>query len=445
MSDLRYNHLIFHFLKFNSLRFYQSGILRNTAILISGTALAQLIPILLQPLLRRSFTADIFGAYSVYMSLLGILIVISSLRYELAIILPKKDNEAMAVFFLSVILNFVFNLILFIVILVFKIQLLSFLNLQQQFYIYLLLTPAGIFLFGFYQSINYWLIRKKGFVAISLNKFVRRGVEGASQVTFVFTQMTNGLIFGDLLGHIANIFSGLLQGIKAGLSIRLFSPRMMVYVLKKYSHYPKYNFLPSFMEACSFLLPVILINKFFSSESTGYFDLCKLLLSVPLALIATSLSNVLLQRISEKDKLKLSISSDLLNVLKFISLIVIAEITVILLFGDELFRFFFGPDWEISGRISRILVWSFAFNFLTSSFSSIFISLKKIKLLSVWQILYFGMIILLFFFNNLSFESFLKVYVTIEVVCSTIVSFLLLFVIIQYEKKIVALSKIDRE
>jgi O-antigen/teichoic acid export membrane protein len=137
--------------------------------LISGTAFAQLIPILLQPLLRRSFTPDTFGAYSVYMSLLGILIVISSLKYELAIILPEKDNEAMAVFFLSVILNFVFNLILFIVILIFKTQLLSILNLQQKFSIYLLLTPAGIFLFGFYQSINYWLIRKKGFMAISIN------------------------------------------------------------------------------------------------------------------------------------------------------------------------------------------------------------------------------------------------------------------------------------
>jgi O-antigen/teichoic acid export membrane protein len=188
-----------------------------------------------------------------------------------------------------------------------------------------------------------------------------------------------------------------------------------------------------------------LINKFFSSASTGYFDLCKLLLSVPLALIATSLSNVLLQRISEKDRLKLSIKDDLLNVLKIISLIVVAEIAVILIFGDDLFKLVFGPNWEISGRISRILVWSFAFNFLTSSFSSIFISLKKIKLLSVWQIFYFAAISLLVFFSHLSFESFLKVYVIIEVICSSIVSSLLLFVITRYEREILALNLSDTE
>jgi hypothetical protein len=51
----------------------------------------------------------------------------------------------------------------------------------------------------------------------------------------------------------------------------------------------------------------------------------------------------------------------------------------------------------------------------------------------------------LIFFNRLSFESFLKVYVTIEVVCSTIVSILLLLVITRHEKKIVALSPVDSE
>ncbi|MBK7132478.1 MAG: oligosaccharide flippase family protein [Bacteroidales bacterium] len=390
--------------------------------------------------MRRSFTPDTFGAYSVYLSLLGILIVISSLRYELAIILPEKDSEALAVLFLSIILNFIFNLFLFIIIILFRAELLSILNLQEKFSIYLLLTPAGIFLFGFYQSINYWLIRKKGFIAISFNKFVRRGAEGTSQIIFVFTRISNGLIFGDLIGHISNIISGVVQGIKAGLSIRLYSPRKMMFVLKRYSHYPKYNFLPAFMEACSFLLPVLMINKFYSSESTGYFDLCKLLLSVPLALIATSLSNVLLQRISEKDRLRLSIKHDLLSVLKLISLIVVVEISIILLFGDDLFSIIFGPEWAESGRISKILVWSFAFSFLTSSFSSIFISLNKIKLLSAWQIFYFMAIIMLIFFNHLSFESFLKVYVTIEVVCSTIVSVLMLTVITRYEKKILMFS-----
>ncbi|HLP71694.1 MAG TPA: oligosaccharide flippase family protein [Bacteroidales bacterium] len=413
-----------------------SDILRNTFILISGTALAQLIPILLQPLLRRSFTPETFGAYSVYLSLLGILIVICSLRYELAIILPEKDDEALGVFFLSVTLNFLFSLILFIIILLFRSPILLLLNLPEKFQIYLLLTPAGIFLLGFYQSINYWLIRKKGFMALSLNKFLRRGTEGVSQVSFIFSRISNGLIFGDIIGHLANVTSGIIQGIKTGLTFRLLNPGKMLHALKRYSSYPKYNLLPAFMEACSFLLPALMINKLFSTDSTGYFDLCKLLLSVPLALVATSLSNVLLQRISEKSRMHLSIKNDLQNVLVFVLLIAVAEIATIMIFGEGLFRLFFGPGWDISGRISKILVWSFAFNFLISSFSSIFISLSKIKLLSAWQVFYLCAILLLLFFNKLGFESFLKVYVTIEIICSSIVSVLMLLIISRYEREL---------
>src|SRR5665811_1102024 len=83
---------------FQSLK--RSELLKNTSILVSGTAIAQLIPILIQQILRRHYSADIFGAYAVYLSLVGMLAIISSFKYELAIILPRKDKEAANVFFL---------------------------------------------------------------------------------------------------------------------------------------------------------------------------------------------------------------------------------------------------------------------------------------------------------------------------------------------------------
>jgi O-antigen/teichoic acid export membrane protein len=427
------------------LSFLKSDLLRNTSVLISGTALAQLVPILLQPVLRRYFTPETFGAFSVYLSLIGILIVISSLRYEPAIILPDKDNEAAAVFFISVILSFGFNLLILLGIVLWKSEILSYINIPEKFAVYLYLTPLGTFLFSLYQSINYWLIRKKGFFAISVNKFVRRGFEGGAQLAFKFTKVTNGLIYGDLIGHVANICSGIFQSMKTGLSVSLFNPRKMMYVLKKYSEYPKFNLVPAFMDACSYLLPAIMINKFFSTEYTGYFDLSKLLLSIPLALVATSLSNVLLQRISEKDKSQLSIKKDLVFVLYFVAIIIIAEIGIIMFCGEALFRVFFGPNWEFSGTISKILVWAFTFNFLTSSFSSIFISLNKIKLLSVWQIFYFASILILFFFHYLSFIAFLRVYVLIQVICSSVISIFIIKVIINYERRILSNSFKDNK
>ncbi|MBN2349908.1 MAG: oligosaccharide flippase family protein [Bacteroidales bacterium] len=414
----------------------KSEIFINTSTLVSGTAIAQLIPILLQPVLRRFYSPEIFGAYAVYLSMVGILVIVTSFRYELAIILPKRDKDAANVLFLAQLFNLVINILLFILILIFSRRLLRLLNLDSSYVLFLYLVPAGTFLFSLYQSLNYWLIRKKSFFRVSLNKFVRRSFEGSFQILFKWTGISGGLIFGDLIGHAANNISGLFQSLQLNLKLQDFSIVKLNYVFKKYIDYPKYNLVTSFMSACSYLLPIILINKFFSSETAGYFDLSKLVLSVPFALVASSISNVLLQRTSEKYKKQKSFRKELVSIFFVVFAIALIEILVILYFGVDLFQLFFGKDWTFSGQISQILVWSYALNFITSSFSSIFISLNKIKHLSIWQITYFVSIVSLILFRNFEFITFIKIYVIIEVICYTLNITFLFSIIKNYETKI---------
>lgn len=410
-----------------------SEIARNISTLISGAVIAQLIPIALQPLLRRYYSPETFGAYAVYLSLVGILIIISSFKYELAIILPKKDKEAANVLILSQSLNLIFNVLVLLIIIFFNCPILKFLNLPEKYTLFIFLVPLGTFLYNFYQSINFWLIRQKAFFSVSLNKFVRRGFEGCSQVLFIVFGKTSGLLWGDLIGHGSNIISGLFQAFRKQFRFEEFSINKLKYVARKYIEYPKYNLLTSFMNSCSYLLPMILINKFYSTQNAGYFDLSKLLLSVPFAIIAGSISNVLLQRTSEKFKKKNSFRKEVSSLFLGVLVIALLEIIVITFFGVRLFQLVFGQEWTVSGKISVILVWSYALNFITSSFSSLFISLEKIKQLSLWQLIYFILILSLVLFKNLSYLDFLKVYVVIEVFCYMFYLILLFSTIKNYE------------
>lgn len=419
----------------------RSEIIRNTSILVSGTALAQLIPILLQPFLRRFFTPEVFGAYSVFLSLVGILAIVASFKYELAIVLPSRDKESVNIVFLAFLINLLFSLILLILVLLFKNRILQFFNLSEDFGFYLYLVPASIFFYNIYQNLNNWLVRKKKFAAISVNKLVRRGTEGFFQVIFTFFKQSWGLVAGDLLGHVGNLLSGLYQSGKSGLRFSLVSPAKLKYVALKYSEFPRFNVIPSFMSACSFLLPAIFINKFFAAENTGFFDLSKLLLSVPLALISTSLSNVLLQSMSEKFRMNESMTRDITHVLFVVLVICAGEIIVIQLFGILIFKILFGHEWAYSGEISKILVWSYSLNFIVGSFSAVLISFKKIRLLSFWQFFYFISILSLTFFNKLSFIDFIRVYVFIEVVCYIVMIIMIISVVSRYEQKLVMLHK----
>ncbi len=415
-------------------RLLKSELLRNASVLFSGTVAAQLISILLQPLLRRLFSPEAFGSFSVYISLVGIIGVIGSFRYDEAIVLPKKDKDAINILTLSLFISVSFNLLIFIVLLVWGKQIMGILNLPKEFSILILyLIPLGALLYNTYQSFNNWLIRKKGFLDITVAKVFRRGSEGLAQVGFALIKYAKGLILSDIIGQIINNITVIRKGIKHGFTFRLVSVMKMRFAVNKYSDFPRYNLIPSFMSTCSYMLPAIFINKFYSSEYTGYFDLTKLLLSIPLALVASSLSGVLLQQIAEKYKSKQSFINDLKPVLFVVCLICVLEVIIIFLFGISLFKFVFGSNWGMSGEISRILVWSFAFNFLVSSFSSIFISMRKIKTYGLWQAFYFVAILSLIFFKYLSFKDFLKVYVFLEIFCYTIISVVLLFIVSRYE------------
>jgi O-antigen/teichoic acid export membrane protein len=416
--------------------FLNSELLRNTSVLISGSVLAQLVPIFLQPFLRRYFTPESFGAFSVYSSIVGILIVVSSFKYELAIVLPKRDKESINILALSLALNFLFSIVILTLILFFNVKLIRLLNLSEKYSFIIYLIPLGTFLINTFQSFNYWLIRKKAYFSISLNKFIRRCFEGITQVIFAFLKNAKGLLLGDIIGQFTNVVTVVAQSRKNGFSTKEISYSKIRYISRKYSEFPKFSLVPGFMSACSYLLPAILINKFYSSEITGYFDLSKLLLSIPFALVASSVSSVLLQRISERYQQNQSFLGEIRPILYLVTLICIVEILIISFFGISLFKFIFGSIYGFSGEISKILVWSYAFNFFVSSFSSVFISMRRIKTYSAWQVVYFIAILTLLFFKALPFIDFIKVYVFIEVVCYSVIAVIMLLIVLDYERKI---------
>ncbi|RLD63041.1 MAG: hypothetical protein DRJ01_04730 [Bacteroidetes bacterium] len=409
---------------------------KNLFTLISGTAIAQVIAVLFQLIVRRVYSPADFGAFAVYMSIVGIVATVVTLRYELAIVLPKKDKTAANVFFLSIIINLLFSFLLFCAVLVLKDKLVSLLNFQSDYSYWLFFVPLSVFLFSLYQSINYWLIRKKAYKSSSINKIVRRTTEGSVQTGFSYIKLPFGLLIGDLLGNIANNISGFYQILKNKFKFSYINKTDLIYVLKRYKEFPKYNTLPALFNSISLLLPVILINKFYSQTLTGYFDLSRVVLALPLALITTSLSQVLLQHISEKRNKHDSIKKYILNISVILFITALIGVAVFSLWSVNIFSFVFGENWIMSGEFTKILVFSYAIKFIVSPLSVVFTALEKIKIGSIWQFFYFCLIISLLFFKNLDILVFLKIYVLIDLVAYSIYFALILFVSNRYEKSL---------
>jgi O-antigen/teichoic acid export membrane protein len=69
---------------------------RNVLTLMTGTTLAQAIPIAVSPILTRLFSPAEFGVFAVYLAIVSVLAILATGRYELAIMVPKKDRDAAA-------------------------------------------------------------------------------------------------------------------------------------------------------------------------------------------------------------------------------------------------------------------------------------------------------------------------------------------------------------
>ena len=79
-----------------------SEFFNNVFILSSGTALAQLIPVMIAPILSRIYSPEEFGRLALYLAIIQILGSLSTGRYELAILLPKEEKRGVQLTLISI-------------------------------------------------------------------------------------------------------------------------------------------------------------------------------------------------------------------------------------------------------------------------------------------------------------------------------------------------------
>lgn len=297
--------------------------------------------------------------------------------------------------------------------------------------------PASIFLFSTYQVFNYYLVRHKAYRDISVNKISRRISEGGGQLVFALAGKFNtGLIWGNILGHLVNIVAGWIQMLRNGFSVKSFSIRRQWYLAGKYKEYPVYNMLPALLNAICMHLPLLLINKFYDPETTAHFGLARNVLVLPASILTVSISQVLLQSISEKCRAKESFISDLNRILLLLGMMAGVMTILILLWAPKLFALYAGQEYYISGIYARIIVAGAALKLVAAPVSSLIIPLNKIKVYSLWQAVYFLMISGLFLMSHLHIQTFLFVYLIIDLIAYSALLIIILYYSHIYEKSI---------
>lgn len=179
---------------------FKSEYLKNIATLMSGSVSAQLVLLVASPILSRLFTPSDFGIFALFVAVSTIFGMISNGRYEIAILLPDKDEDGFQIFQLCLWLAIIFSLI----------SLIIFWSIQQFEWFqtssiadYWYLLPFAIFLQGLIQAFTNLLNRHEQYLQISKSRlFGGIGLTVFSIGFGFFAFGPIGLILGKLIGQI---------------------------------------------------------------------------------------------------------------------------------------------------------------------------------------------------------------------------------------------------
>lgn len=378
---------------------------------MGGTFIAQLIPILLQPVLKRLFTVEAFGVFDIYFRSVGLLAIIFSLKYEKAIVLSRTRSESATIYIGVILLGIISFLITELVITLLRVSGIEILNIPQSYSFIIYLIPLSALFYVINLSSQLMFLWQKRFMASSSLKIFRRGTEGLIQTGAGFSGKSWGLVVGEMIGNFSGALTGILR-LRKELLRNL--PADLAKQVRKsarlYSEFPKYAFASNLLN--TFVLSALTFQIFakFSVLEVGYAELTQRMLTVPSALIGVSLGQLILQRVSEAYNKSASILNLFKGFIIFGILIAIPFFITIYFWGPELFGWVFGARWEISGSYATILVSSSSLLLIISPLGQILIGLRKIKLNSIWEIGKFLIIVSLFVIDFENIGSYLKTY-----------------------------------
>ncbi|MBD3789218.1 MAG: oligosaccharide flippase family protein [Campylobacterales bacterium] len=412
---------------------------RNVLTLMTGTTIAQAIPIAISPILTRIYSPKEFGIFALYTSIASIIALIAGGRYEQAIMLPKKEGDAMNILVLSTVLSIIVSLVSLIIVSVFNTQITNLLG-NPEISNWLYFIPLTVLLTGMYQSFNYWSNRKKHYKRLATSRVVQSTTAASTNLALGFGGFgSSGLIMGFIAGQGMSMLM-LGKGIwkedkKLGERVH----RLKITALaKKYSKFPKFNLPNALIDNIRISGINILIAKFFTTGVLGQFSLAWRMVQAPMMLIGSSLTQVFFQKIATAQK------NDLERIIKKFMVkaaIVAAPIFMIIyLFAEDIFALVFGNNWKVAGEAASIMApWLFL-NFLTSPLSTIFIVLNRQELVLAFSTVYMMVPLgLLFTFNHLDFLELLGI-VTFLMSMMLVLFILMVFVVIRANRTTVSMD-----
>lgn len=347
----------------------KASFIRGVITLATGSAASQVLIVFASPLLTRLYTPNDFGVLAVFSALLGVIAVASCLRYELAI--PMARNSIAALNTLAVALGF--NVIVALGVAAALVPFdkeIAALFSAPGLAAHLWLLPVGIVFVGLYRTLTFWAVREKSFGRLARTKLSQAIGGIATQLACgVLSPGPFGLILGQVVGQSAGAISlgRNLYSRAVALNYRLRARRLAA-AAKRHIRFPKYDLPAASINTFAANLPQFMLALLFSPAVAGFYLLAHRVIGMPVVILGQAVGQGLYAHSREAITAG-TLHSFVLKVASALLALISLPLIVLFVFGEDLFRVIFGPDWTTAGTYASWLILGATAQFVYSPIS----------------------------------------------------------------------------
>ncbi len=338
-----------------------STLVQATLTLLAGGALAQLMPLLLWPLIARFFSPSAMGVFTQFSTVAAALAVAACLRYDWALPLVRKEQEAHALLALAWRIGLAATLLC--VPIGWGLHSAGLLPLPG-------LLPLAVGSSAFLQLLMMWANRARRFQAMALSRVVQWGGAALGQLAlgFLLWRSSGDAILGAEAAWTLIVAPMAAQALAACWLLRpppaggwhtVLRPasetlrRAMRTVAHRYRDFPLVNTPHAFLGTLQDAMAVGLLVALTGEPSAGFWGLALRYLKAPSTLIGAAVSQALYPRLASSEPV---VARRMVRQLMgLLGLLGLAFMGLLLLAGPWLFSTVFGADWREAGELARAL------------------------------------------------------------------------------------------
>lgn len=345
----------------------------------TGTASSQLIGVLAAPIVARLFSPEAFGGLAILAAVGGTVSIVACLRYEMAILLPEKDEEAAYLFWLCLFFVIVITTVTAALIPIAGVSFWKLLG-ASSLRAYAWLIPVNVFFAGVSALLTAWNTRLRQFNRLMILEVILRISITGSQIAIGLAGLVSAgaLMATTVFGVV--VATGILAvqtwressaSLLAGLS-----HARVVWALKRYATFPKFSAVATLLNSFSWHLPNLLLSGMMSVGIAGQFSFSNRLLRMPSKLIGSNFSQAFFPRAAEA-RLAGTLGTAVESAIAYLIKMSLFPCLVLALIGKDLFVVACGAKWAQAGVFTQILsFWLLAW-FVASPLGIIFVVLEE--------------------------------------------------------------------